>query len=159
MLMLDVTSHGSFSPLSMGGNIVSISPEDISPQHLFQLRKLLPNLIRGSSLDQVHDLGGRMAGLGRQKQMHMIGLNPQLHDLKLIDLDTKMNHLLQTFFQSSLQDTFTIFGNPNEMVLDVVAGVRGGFEHLKSIATSVRCRGRAAFISGLKRPEFSPAYK
>ncbi len=133
-LMLDVPEHGSFGPTPVGRDIVAVGPEAVSPQRLFQLRKFLPDLMRGPTLDQVHDLGRRVARLGRQKQMDVIRLDVQLQDLELVDLGAETDQLFQALFEPTLQDALAVLGDPDKVVLDVVGGVGGGSKHEESIA-------------------------
>jgi len=69
----------------------------------------------------VHDLG-------REKEVDVIGLKAQLQDLELVEFRA------EALFEPAGQDPFAILGDPDEVVLDVVAGVGGRAEHGESIA-------------------------
>ena len=126
-LMLDVPAYRSFGPASVGGDIVPVGPEALSPQDLLQLGELLPNPAGRPSLDPVHDLG-------REKEVDVIGLHAQLEDFEPVVLGAQTDHLFETLPEPTGQDPLAVLGDPDEVVLEVVSGVGRGTEHGGSIA-------------------------
>lgn len=129
VMMSDVILDYPLGHPAHSADEIPIGPEAIPPINLFQLREFLANLVRSAPFDQVHDLSRGIAWLGREQQMDMIRLNAQLQDLELIDLSAEVKHCLQALLEPALQDTFVIFRDPDEVILDVISGIGGFTNH------------------------------
>ena len=99
---------------------IAVVPQFPTPQLLFHLWKLLKNQPCRNALQGLHHLGRTVPGRSRQKDMHMVLHDFLRIDLKAIPLRYSLKNLLQSLSNGSPQNHPSIFGDPHQMVLEII---------------------------------------
>lgn len=158
MLFLNVSPDDVLGHRAVGRNKVSVSPETVTPICFFQLGEFFPDFPGGSALDQIHDFTGGKAGFGGKEEVDMVRIDGKLRDFKLVDFRAQPDHRGYSGLDLALKHSFTVFRDPDKVILDVISGVSGVFQHNPILprARNTYLAG-AAFISSLERLEYSAA--
>jgi len=92
---------------------------------------------------------GRVSGWSRDKHMYMVWHHLKLINLKLILLCNFVEYFLQSFLHGSIQNAFSIFRNPDNVVLNFIYSMACSFEHHAYIIPEISIFG-SAFLPTLK---------
>jgi len=86
----------------------------------------------------------------------MIRLNAQLQNLELVDLSAEVNHYFQAFLELTLEDTLAVFGDPDEVIQDVISGIGRLADHAVIISGEACGAGLRLSSPALKDRSFQP---
>jgi len=132
LLIPNIINYRVKISLAYGTDKVTIRPKAICPDSLWTIGVQFFQFLAGSTFDQLHHFGGRIRRLAGQNQMHMIRLDIDFHNFKLVYLRTKTNHPFQPLFDSSYQLPPSVFGNKGKVIGDIIGGMAREFDHALS---------------------------
>ena len=120
LLIFDVFLDGGLAGGPDSSSVIAARPEGRKPGP--QAGELLPQDVRGVSLEPIRYLGHTKNGVGLDKQVHVIGA-----DAHLVNLDLKLLGLLpqkpfEALFDPAFQDRPSILRTPYHVVLEGVDG-------------------------------------
>ena len=128
-LILDVSlDHIIGDFVARCANIVSSGPQVASPQHSLDGGEALEELGGRNALDLIHDLTGSVSRRRRQEQVDMVFGDSHFIDGKAIPLGDAVDQLLQLLSDFRLEQHLPVLGDPDKVVLDIVADV-GSFSN------------------------------
>ena len=113
---MNILSNDTFIKFSKRLSKVSICPKTISPQKFFQFWKFFSDNFATTSFEKLHSSTHANIRSKLNQYVNMIRLNIQLLYFPSVDLRTLMKKLFQSIFYFSNQKSFSIFGNPNDMI-------------------------------------------
>ena len=114
------TDHFRGDSVSHNPDEIPITPKLSTPKMFLQPREFLKDYLGADTLQDLYHFGRRIFGWGREKDMDMIAHDLHRIDLSIILCSNLLKQLLYSLLQLLRQNLFAVFGNPNEMVLDIV---------------------------------------
>lgn len=127
LLILYILNHRTQIPMANSTNKVPFRPKAICPDSFFQAWKQFSQLFTGTTFDQLHNPTRTVCGFGSKQQVYMVRLDVKLHNLKVVNLRTKTNHAIQTFFNVSYQFSLTILGYKSKVIRNIIGSVSNMF--------------------------------